>query len=181
MVLDPVLYEDSQTQNPALIPAQSPMPTGVQLLEISWDRRAGWMRAIIGQQSWHFKELLGKGQIISTDDRKGRIYIRAVGLMQGETLIIYRWEAPPHPVVEGIERIDSHQRLCYRRSHQDWRVRDERRPETPDALVFCNGYIGDLNVEWEGADPIAHIYHNGPIVIDDRRIAHLYDPDLVYD
>ena len=171
-----ILYADSQTQNEAHIPAQATMPAGVHDIEISWDRTAGWMRAMIGSQVWHFKELLGKAEVTSTDNTRGRINVRAMARIEDETLMLYRapdWK--PHPRVEGVERIDTHNRLCYRRSHRDWRVRDERRPESPDALVFVTGYVGDLNVEWEGRDPIAHIYHNGEVIVDKDRLAHLYD------
>jgi len=181
MVLSPILYDDSQTQSPAPIPAQPPMPAGVQIIEISWDRDARWMRAIIGSQKWHFKELLGRAQIIGTDNARGRIHARAMARVEGETFILYRApDAVPHPKIEGIERLDSHQRLCYRRSHRDWRVRDERRPEMPDALMLgIAGYLGDFVAEKEAVDPIAHLYHNGPIIVEEgTRIAHLYDLGL---
>jgi hypothetical protein len=171
-----ILYADSQTQNEAHIPAQAPIPAGIHAIEISWDRRAGWMRAVIGSQTWHFKELLGKAQMTGTDSIRGRINVRAMARLEDETLMLYRApDAVPHARVEGVERMDTHNRLCYRRSHRDWRVRDERRPEAADALVFVTGYVGDLNVEWEGRDPIAHIFHNGEVVVDADRLAHLYD------
>ena len=72
---------------------------------------------------------------------------------------------------------DSHYRLCYRRAHNDWRVRDERKPFTdPEALIFVAGYLGDLNGDWQ--DGGSHIFHNGPIYIDKDNVAHFIDPDL---
>jgi len=50
----------------------------------------------------------------------------------------------------------------------------------PDALIFANSYVGDLNAEWDRLDKIAHIYHNGKTVLDEHGVAHLYDPDLNY-
>jgi len=149
-----ILYEDSQYQSDAPIPAQGQIPAGVHNIELSWDRKAGYMRVVIESRTWHFKEFLGKAVVVGTDNQRGRINLRE------------RREA-------------THNRLCYRRSSRDWRLRDERRPDSPDALVFTASYVGDLSAEWDKRDNIAHIYHNGWTIIDDKHIAHLYDPDLV--
>ena len=186
-----ILYADSQSQNDAHIPAQPPIPAGVHSIEISWSRSAGWMRAIISSdhyrrvnlaldsKTWYFKELLGKAQIIGTDNDLGRIQMRAMARVEDETLMLYRApDAVPHPKVEGVERLETYNRLCYRRSHRDWRVRDERRPEAQDALAFVTGYVGDASVEWNHLDPVAHIYHKGSVIIAADGLAHLYDPSL---
>jgi hypothetical protein len=46
-------------------------------------------------------------------------------------------------------------------------LRDERKTKSgdPNALVFVNGYIGDLAVEWSIDDAVAHIYHQGPWIL----------------
>jgi len=175
-------YEDAQYQNDAPIGPQEPIPAGVHSIELSWDRQKGYMRVIIGGKTWWFKEYLGKAVVVGTDNGRGRITLRAMARLDGEVLTMYRPpDAEPHPLVQGLERKRTHNRLCYRRSSKDWRLRDERLPwNDPDALKFVTTYVGDLSAEWNGSDQIAHIYHNGSAVIDDQHICHLYDPDLVY-
>ena len=175
-------YEDAQYQNDAPIGEQPPIPTGAHNIELSWDRSRGYMRIIIGDQQWWFKEYLGKAVVTGTDNERGRLNLRAIALLRGETLVMYRpLDSEPHPLAQGLERKRTHNRLCYRRSSKDWRVRDERLSwNDPDALKFVTSYVGDLSAEWNGLDKIAHIYHNGTTVIDDQFICHLYDPDLSY-
>ena len=175
-----ILYEDSQYQSDEPIGAQRQIPPGVHNIELSWDRKAGYMRVVIESNTWWFKEFLGKAVVVGTDNERGRINLRGMARLDGETLTLYRPpKAEPHPVVEGERREATHNRLCYRRSSRDWRLRDERRPESPDALVFIKSYVGDASFEWDRNDIVAHCYHNGSTVIL-NRVAHLYDPDLVY-
>jgi len=174
-----ILYEDSQHQSDAPIGPQPPIPAGTHNIELSWDRAAGYMRVVIEGRTWHFKEFLGKAVVVGTDNQRGRINLRGMARLDDETLTLYRPpNAPPHKLVSGTRRDSTHNRLCYRRSSHDWRLRDERRPASPDALVFAKSYVGDLSAEWDRRDSIAHIFHNGWAVIDENNIAHLYDPDL---
>ena len=171
-------YEDAQYQASEPIGLQEPIPAGVhESIELSWDRKRGYMRVIIDSKAWHFKEYLGKAQITGTDSKRGRIYLRAMARIDGETLTTYRdFSAEPHPEVEGERRESTHNRLCYRRQTQEWRLRDERMDwHDPEALKFTKNYIGDLNAEWHMADSIAHIYHNGYAIIDENDVAHLYE------
>ena len=174
------VYEDAQIQSAWAIGDQAPIPPGVHDIELSWDRKRGFMRIIIEGESWWFKEYLGKAQVLGCDSKRGRLHLRAMAQLNGETLTMYRDPAaPPHAVVEGIRRERTHNRLCYRRATEEWRLRDERMDwNHPDALVFTKSYIGDLNAEWHKNDSIAHIYHNGYAIIDRDNVAHLYDPDL---
>ena len=175
-----ILYEDSQYQSDAPIGEQRQIPAGTHDIELSWDRKAGYMRVVIQGKTWWFKEFLGKAVVVGTDNERGRINLRGMARLDGETLTLYRPpNAVPHPLVEGANREATHNRLCYRRSSRDWRLRDERRPDSPDALVFIKSYVGDLSAEWDRRDTIAHIYHNGNTIIS-QGIAHLYDPDLIY-
>ena len=171
------VYEDAQYQASEPIGEQPPIPAGVHDIELSWDRRKGYMRVIIGGKTWHFKEYLGKAQITGTDSKRGRIYLRAMARIDGETLTTYRDpNALPHQEVEGEKRESTHNRLCYRRQSQEWRLRDERLDwNDPNALVFTKSYVGDLNAEWHTNDSIAHIYHNGYVIIDKDDVAHLYE------
>ena len=170
-------YEDQQYQNPAPIGAQDPIPTGVHDIELSWDRKRGYMRIKINGKSWWFKEYLGRCQVLSTDNSKGRLNLRAMAVLNGETLTMYRDpDAKPHERIAGVVREKTHNRLCYRRSSQDWRLRDEHKGTAPDALVYVKTYVGDLNCEWNAQDTVAHIYHNGWTILDDNDVAHLYDP-----
>ena len=182
MLLSTDVYEDAQYQSDAPIGVQAQIPLGVHDIELSWDRKKGYMRVIIGGKKWWFKEYLGKCQLLGTDNAKGRLNLRAMARLDGETLTMYRApDAIPHWLVEGTERKKTHNRLCYRRSSRDWRLRDERMGwNAPNALVYADSYVGDMSAEWNGLDKIAHIYHNGWTVLDQHNVAHLYDPDLSY-
>ena len=127
-----------------------------------------------------FKEYLGKAEILGTNNEEGRLYLRAMARIDNETLTMYRDPAaPPHKIVEGVVREKTHNRLCYRRATEEWRLRDERLEwNHPDALVFTKSYKGDLNAEWHANDSVAHIYHNGYAIIDKDDVAHLYDTEL---
>ena len=171
-------YEDAQYQSADPIGPQEPIPAGIhENIELSWDRKRGYMRVIIDGRTWHFKEFLGKAQVTSCDSKRGRIYLRAMARIDGETLTTYRDpNVLPHPEVEGERRESTHNRLCYRRESQEWRLRDERMPwEHPEALKLTKDYVGDLNAEWHMADSVAHIYHNGYAIIDENDVAHLYE------
>ena len=195
-----------QFQSPQPVWHQDQIPAGVHDIELSWDGKAradgGYFRVIlrglsddpdalvhhphhqagaVHPHTWWWKEYLGRAQVIGTDSREGRMHLRAMLRISGETLTMYRPpDAIPHPVVEGIERPATHNRLCYRRETQEWRLRDERRPDMKDALVFTKNYVGDLNAEKNVLDSVAHIYHNGWTVIDSDHVAHLYDPLINY-
>ena len=170
-------YEDQQYQNPAPIGSQDPIPAGVHGIELSWDRKRGYMRIKIDGKSWWFKEYLGRCQVVSTDNSKGRLNLRAMAVLNDETLTMQRDpDAKPHERVVGVVREKTHNRLCYRRSSQDWRLRDEHKGNASDALVYVKTYVGDMNCEWNTQDSVAHIYHNGWTVLDENDVAHLYDP-----
>ena len=175
------VYEDAQYQSSDPIGYQPPIPAGIhENIELSWDRKRGYMRIIIDGKTWHFKEYLGKAQLTGTDSKRGRIHLRAMARIDGETLTTYRDpSAHPHPEIEGERRESTHNRLCYRRQSGEWRLRDERLDwNDPNALVFTKSYVGDLNAEWHTNDSIAHIYHNGYVIIDKNDVAHLYDTEL---
>ena len=196
MLAHPDVYEDAQYQSEVAIGSQAPIPPGVHNIELSWDRHKGYMRIIIGNGRWWFKEYLGKAQVISCDSKRGRLNLRAMARIAGATLAMYRDpSAPPHKEVEGVKREKTHNRLCYRRASEEWRLRDERLDwNHPEALVFTKSYVGDLNAEWHTNDSIAHIYHNGFAIIADAttdeeltdwhpplvvpKVAHLYDTEL---
>jgi len=174
------VYEDAQYQSTTPIGPQAPIPPGVHDIELSWDRNKGYMRVIIEGQKYWFKEYLGKAQVLSCDNKRGRLNLRAIAQINGETLTMWRDpNAPPHEEVKGIRRQKTHNRLCYRRATEEWRLRDERLDwNHPEALVFTKSYKGDLNAEWHANDSIAHIYHNGYAIIDENDVAHLYDTEL---
>ena len=136
----------------------------------------GWVHPY----TWWFKEYLGKAQILGTNNEKGRLYLRAMAQIDDETLTTWRdLLAPRHEEVEGVRREKTHNRLCYRRATEEWRLRDERKDwNDPNALVFTKSYVGDLNSEWHKNDSVAHIYHNGFAIIDKNDVAHLYDTEL---
>ena len=174
------VYEDAQIQSAKPIGEQAPIPPGVHDIELSWDRKRGYMRVIIEGQKYWFKEYLGKAQVLCCDNKRGRLNLRAMAQIHGETLTMWRDpNAPPHAEVEGIRREKTHNRLCYRRQSQEWRLRDERMDwNHPEALKFTKNYVGDGVFEWHMADSVAHIYHNGFAIIDSEDVAHLYDTEL---
>jgi hypothetical protein len=186
------VYDDAQFQNSDPVGPQIAVPLGFQDMELSWDRKAGYMRIIIEGYTWHFKEYLGKARIVHTNNKDGRIHIYAKAQIEGDTMTMWRdKEAPLHPIVEGDIRPDTFNRLCYRRWEinntpaQEWRLRDERLTlekgwDAEGALVLVKGYVGDLNAEWNKNDSVAHIFHQGWTIVDKDRIAHLYDRDLTY-
>ena len=180
MLASQEVYEDAQIQSAKPIGPQAPIPPGVHDIELSWDRRKGYMRVIIEGQKYWFKEYLGKAQVLGCDNKRGRINLRAIAQINGETLTMWRDpNAPPHENVSGKIRKKTHNRLCYRRATEEWRLRDERLDwNHPEALVFTKSYKGDLNAEWHANDSIAHIYHNGFAIIDKDDVAHLYDTEL---
>jgi hypothetical protein len=180
MLLSTDTYEDAQIQNSAPIGPQPPIPSGVHDIELSWDRKRGYMRVVIDDSTWWFKEYLGKAQMMGTDNARGRLFLRAMARIDGDTLSMFRDpDSEPHAEVEGLRREPTHNRLCYRRSSEDWRLRDERMGwNHPDALVYVKSYVGDMNAEWNRQDTVAHIFHNGYVIIDSDDVAHLYDPSL---
>ena len=96
------VYEDAQYQSSDPIGYQPPIPAGIHDIELSWDRKRGYMRVIIDGATWHFKEFLGRAQILGTDSKRGRINLRAMARIDGETLTTYRDpSAPFHAEVVG--------------------------------------------------------------------------------
>ncbi len=184
---EPLVHAEAQYQNPAPIKPQSPIPAGVHDIEISWDRNEGYMRAIIGGQKWWFKEFLSQQpiEVIGTDNARGRINMRGMGVLTVDQLVLYRApDSKPHPWVKGLSHAASYQRLCYRRANLDWRLRDERETKKGNlsAIKFVKGYVGDMQIEWEHNDKVAHVYHIGPWTLcdpgcflhEDGGYAHLY-------
>ena len=148
----------------------------LQIPEGQYEQVGGWTHPY----TWWFKEYLGKAQILGTNNEKGRLYLRAMAQIDDETLTTWRdLLAPRHEEIEGVRREKTHNRLCYRRATEEWRLRDERKDwNDPNALVFTKSYVGDLNSEWHKNDSVAHIYHNGYVIIDKDDVAHLYDTEL---
>ena len=78
------------------------------------------MRIVIGGERWWFKEYLGKAQVLSCDNKRGRLNLRAMARIDNETLTMWRDpNAPPHEEVEGVRREKTHSRLCYRRATEE--------------------------------------------------------------
>ena len=176
-------YPESQVQSFEDIGPQEPISMELNTLELSWDRHKAFMRIIIKNKgTWHFKELMGKAQVLSTDNEKGRLYLKAIPILDWETLYLYRDpDSLPHEIVEEGETLaPTNNRLCYNRHDVCWRIRDERKPWMDDeSRRLVKDYIGDISVEWNRADPVAHIFHKGYITIDNNDVAHLYDPEII--
>ena len=174
--------DDQQYQNPAPIPRQEPIPGGVWDLELSWDRKRGYMRLIIpglpdGRNRWYFKEFLGRCQMLGADNERGRLMLRGLARIEDETLTLYRDpKAPPHPFADGgVRREKTLNRLCYRRMDSQWRLRDEKAEwNAQGALVVVSGMVGDMVCLKSRNDQVAHVFHDGFVVVKDG-LAHLYE------
>ena len=69
VTINPNVYDETQFQNDAPIGPQPAIPEGVHDIELSWDRKRGYMRIIIDSQKWWFKELLGSAICTHADNR----------------------------------------------------------------------------------------------------------------
>ena len=182
---DVYVDNDNQIQSNEEIGHQEPMPCGVEELELSWDRKKAFMRIIIKDQgTWYFKELMGKAQLLSADSENGRLYMRAIPFLDGDTLYLARDpESVVHEplkegdITESLQRTNN--RLCYNRQETCWRIRDERKPWMDDnSRRLVADYVGDISIEWNRNDIVAHIFHKGLILLDKNNVAHLYDSEL---
>ena len=166
---------------------QDPTPSDIMTMELSWDRTMKCMRIIVEDiGTWYFTEVYGKAQVLSSDDRTGKMYIRATPLLEGEVLYLYRDpDSIPHEQVkeEDIKEIlrPTNNRICYFRDGDPpcWRVRDERMPWLEEASRrYVSNYVGDIAIEWNQRDTIAHIFHKGQVILSKDDVAHFYDLEI---
>ena len=176
---------DNKVQTDEPIGYQTPIPSELAHLELSWDRRKALMRIIIKDKgTWYFKEVLGKAQMLSSDNKTGRLNLKAIPFLDGETLYLYRDpESIPHKAVADNDVLEvlhpTNNRLCYNRNETCWRIRDERQPWADmESRRLVKNYVGDISIEWNHGDLIAHIFHKGEIVLDKNNVAHLYDLEI---
>ena len=89
-------------------------------------------------------------------------------------------------MVQGTRREITYNRMCYFRAEEQWRLRDQHMAwNHPDALRIIKGYVGDWNIEWPVTDRVAHLFHNGFVVIcdpgcfmhPDGKYGHFYGPE----
>ena len=144
----------------------SPMrdPQGLPIVDVAGNPLQNWGR-------WYFKEFAGKAVIEGTDNSKGVILMHVSrAVLDGDMMALRRptvEEVPPQAQVAGRLMPQATYRLCYRRDHDDWRIRDESMTwDDPDALHFVTGYKGDLVGTWFN-DPMAHIFHQQTLVLTD--------------
>jgi hypothetical protein len=165
------------------------MPSDITTMELSWDRTMKCMRIIVEDiGTWYFTEVYGKAQVLSADALTGKMYIRAIPLLEGETLHLDRDpDSLPHEQVkkEDIGEIlpPTSNRLCYLRAGDPpcWRVQDgkrERGDNTSEYRLLAINYVGDIEMAWSREDTVAHIFHNGQIILSKDGVAHLYDVEI---
>ena len=178
---------ESQIQRDDAIGDQNPIPSNVMTMELSWDRTMKCMRIFIEDiGTWYFTEVFGRAQVISANDKTGKMKIRAIPLLEGEVLYLYRDpKSVPHEPIkkEDIGEVlrPTNNRICYFREDEPpcWRVRDERMPWVDEASRrYVSNYTGDIVMEWSQSDSIAHLFHKGQIILDKNKVAHFYDPEL---
>ena len=183
--MDKMVEEHRQRTEP--IGYQDPTPSDIMTMELSWDRTMRCMRIIVEDiGTWYFTEVYGKAQVLSSDDLTGKMYIRATPLLEGEVLYLYRDpDTLPHEQVkeEDIKEIlrPTNNRTCYFRDGDPpcWRVRDERMPWLEEASRrYVSNYVGDIAIEWNQADTIAHIFHKGQVILSKDDVAHFYDLEI---
>lgn len=139
-------------------------PQGMPIVDQEGNPVENWGR-------WYFKEFAGKACISGTDSSKGMIMMQVKdALLEGDMMWLRRpsiQDVPAQQQVAGRLLPKATYRLCYRRAHSDWRVRNEEMDwNDPDALHFVNGYVGDLVGTWFN-DPMAHIFHTKDLVLTD--------------
>ncbi len=69
-----------------------------------------------------------------------------------------------------VQLPESHWRMCFRRAHKDWRLRNEETGE----LYHVANYEGDINLNW--FDGHSHFFHDGSVYLDSEFTAHLTNP-----
>jgi len=112
--------------------------------------------------------------------------IRAIPVLAREALYLYRDpDSISHEPVkkEEVEEVlrPTNNRICYFREEDPpcWRVRDERMPWGEEASRrYVSNYVGDIVIEWNQKDAVAHLFHKGQIVLDKNKVAHFYDPEI---
>ena len=179
------MTEEIQRTEP--IGYQDPIPSDIMTMELSWDRTMKCMRIIVEDiGTWHFTEVYGKAQVLSADNQTGKMYIRATPLLEGEVLYLYR--DPDSITHEQIKSEDTKEilrptnnRICYFRDADPpcWRVRDERMPWLEESSRrYVSNYVGDIVIEWNQGDKIAHIFHKGQVIVSKDDVAHFYDLEI---
>ena len=178
---------EQQFQRKEAIGYQDPIPSDVMTMELSWDRTMKCMRITVEDiGTWYFTEVFGRAQVFSANDRTGKMEIRAIPVLAREALYLYRDpDSISHEPVkkEEVEEVlrPTNNRICYFREEDPpcWRVRDERMPWGEEASRrYVSNYVGDIVIEWNQKDAVAHLFHKGQIVLDKNKVAHFYDPEI---
>lgn len=130
------------------------------LYEVRWSRsqkRFVW-EGMEGQETAVAYEADGLCEVVGTDNAQGRLHIAVDDLiMDGENLF-----AVQHPMVvsvpEGAVKLAGagRVRVCYRRSQEDFRVRDE---DGSGKVTFVHSIRGQMRLNWH--DHAAHLFHMG--------------------
>ena len=178
---------EPQIQREEAIGYQKPIPSEVMSMDLSWDRTKKCMRiAIENIVTWYFTEVFGRAQVLSANNRTGKMEIVGIPVLEGETLYLYRDpDSVPHAPIKEEEIVEvlrpTNNRICYFREEEPpcWRIRDERTPWMDQmSRRYATSYVGDIVAEWNQSDAVAHLFHKGQIVLAKNDVAHFYDPEL---
>ncbi len=130
------------------------------LYEVRWSRsqkRFVW-EGMEGQETAVAYESDGLCEVVETDDAQGRLHMAVDDLhMDGENLF-----AIQHPmevsVPEGAFLMEGagRWRVCYRRSANDWRMRDE---DGSGKVTMVKSIRGQMRLNHH--DHAAHLFHMG--------------------
>ena len=136
--------------------------------EVRWSRsqkRFVWVGMVDRDEDgvYHGEEFVsyeadGLCEVVETDNAQGRLHMAVDDLhMDGENLF-----AIQHPmkvaVPEGAVKMEGagRWRMCYRRSANDWRMRDE---DGSGKVTMVRAIRGQLRLNWH--DHQAHLFHMG--------------------
>jgi len=127
------------------------------LYEVRWTksrRRFAWVGVVTGEETLVY-EVDGLCDVVWSDDENGRLHIEVDELVVEDELAQVYQDLKPAYIPEGAVQLPIADlvRICYRRSQQDWRIRDEN---GSGLTTFVNSIRGQLLLDWH--DHGSHLF-----------------------
>ena len=131
------------------------------LYEVRWSRsqkRFVWIDMDLPEVEIPTYEIEGYMEMMDTDNEQGRLHVAVDQLVVENE---YAWAIQQPQVVsvpEGAFKMEGagRWRVCYRRSAQDWRMRDE---DGSGKVTMVRSIRGQMRLDWH--DHLAHLFHRG--------------------